>query len=158
MLHRNLSRSKEKKRINRGDHRRSEQLYAPGSELEESHGSEEWFSRTNNGSVRRKTSELRYANNTANKIRRNTIPAEGKKPRRTVEIIVGKGYLVIQDKRSYWKYEMSVKAYPSAIVECKATFVKQAMGPTGRFILRCRANDYRSQATPKYIAIRWKDN
>ena len=66
----------------------------------------EWSGKTNNGSVRRKTFELRpaAASNAVNNIRRNTSTAEGKKTRRTVEIV---GDLLVKDIQTYKIFHIS---------------------------------------------------
>ena len=120
----------------------------------------EWSGKTNNGSVRRKTFELRpaAASNTVNNIRRNTIPAEGKKTRRTVEIV---GDSLVKDIQSYKMNEAAgntderifVKSFSGAMVDCMNSHVCPTIKrDPGKVILHCGTNDLRSKATPKDIA------
>ena len=120
----------------------------------------EWSGNTNNGSVRRKTFELRpaAASNTVNNIRRNTSPAEGKKTRRTVEIV---GDSLVKDIQSYKMNEAAgntderifVKSFSGATVDCMNSHVCPTIKwDPGKVILHCGTNDLRSKATPKDIA------
>ena len=120
----------------------------------------EWSSKTNNGSVRRKTFELRpaAASNIANNIQRNTIPVEGKTTRKTVEIV---GDSMVKDIQAYKMNEATgnsqekifVKSFSGATVDCMNSHVCPTIKrDPGRIILHCGTNDLRSKATPKEIA------
>ena len=90
----------------------------------------EWSSKTNNGSVRWKTFELRpaAASNTVNNIRRNTFPVEGKTTRKTVEIA---GDSLVKDIQSYKMNEAAgntdekifVRSFSGATVNCMNSHV-----------------------------------
>ena len=123
----------------------------------------EWSRKTNNGSVRRKTFELRHAaaGNTANNIRRNTFPVEGKTTRKTIEIV---GVSLVKDIQSYKMNDATgntdekifVKSFSGATVGCMNSHVCPTIKrDPGKIILHCgnlETNDLRSKATPKDIA------
>ena len=98
------------------------------------------------------------ASSTANNIRRNTIPVEGKTTRKTVEIV---GDSMVKDIQSYKMNKAAgntdekifVKSFSGATVDCMNSHVCPTIKrDPGRIILHCGTNDLRSKATPKDIA------
>ena len=98
------------------------------------------------------------ARDTANNIRRNTIPIKGIYTRKTVEIV---GDSLVKDIQSYRMNEATgnteekifVKPFSGATVDCLNSqgYPANKRDP-GKIILHCGTNDLRSKATRKDIA------